>query len=79
MTKPSLRDLLKQHFPTAEFNESTSNLMVGSFHEWDSLAHFNFLIFVEEAYGIRFDVEEMSELKSLDDIGRSLERKNLPQ
>jgi len=53
--------------------------MVGSFHEWDSLAHFNFLIFVEEAYGIRFDVEEMSELKSLDDIGRSLERKNLPQ
>jgi acyl carrier protein len=66
-----LEDLLRRQFPNAHF-ESTEYLAVGSFPEWTSLAHFNFLLLVEEHFGIRFTVEEMSEMKSLPDIRRKL-------
>ena len=64
----NLHELLKKHFPEADIPNPERELTVGSFPEWDSLGHFNFLLFIEESYGIRFSVEEMSEMKSLKDI-----------
>jgi acyl carrier protein len=60
-----LSDLLKEQFPAASFDAGDATLAIGAFPEWDSLAHFNFLMLVEESYGIRFSVDQMSELKSL--------------
>jgi acyl carrier protein len=62
-----LEDLLRQQFPSVPLND-ISDLQVGSFHEWSSLAHFNFLLLVEAAFHIQFTVDEMSELRSIHDI-----------
>lgn len=67
----TLDQLLRQNFPDAVF-ENCSNLQIGSFPEWTSLAHFNFLLAVEEHYGIRFSVDEMGEMKSLADLRAKL-------
>lgn len=70
--KPALTDLLKEQFPNSIIPQDASKLAVGSIAEWDSMAHFNFLLLVEESYGIRFSVEQMAELKSLAEIERAL-------
>lgn len=72
--KPTLSDLLKQQFPSSDIPDDVTNLAVGSFPEWDSLAHFNFLLLVEENYNVRFTIEEMAELKSLLDVEKALIR-----
>lgn len=72
MPHPSLADVLRQQFPTATIPADETLLRIGAFPEWDSMAHFNLLLLVEETYGIRFSVDEMSELKSLNDIARVL-------
>ncbi len=71
MAKIVLTELLKSQFPKSNFNAEDNALQVGSFPEWDSLAHFNFLLLVEESCGVRFSVEEMADLKSLADIRRA--------
>ncbi len=69
--RPSLRALLQQQFPKAAI-PSTGSLAVGSFPEWDSLGHFNYLMLVEETFDVRFSVDEMGELKGLDQIAAAL-------
>lgn len=68
----TLTDLLKEQFPDSTIPEDSSNLAIGSFAEWDSIAHFNFLLLVEETHGVRFSVEQMAELKSLAEIQLAL-------
>jgi acyl carrier protein len=63
-----LEDLLRQQFPTAAITADISDLQVGSFSEWNSLAHFNFLLLVEETFHLQFTVDEMAELKSIGEI-----------
>lgn len=75
---PELIDVLKKQFPNVEINGSPKELKVNSFIEWDSMAHFTFLMLVEETYNIRFMVDEMTELKSLEDIQLSLLSKGVP-
>jgi len=69
--KPKLIALLQQQFPKAAI-PSTDTLAVGSFPDWDSLGHFNYLMLVEETFDVRFSLEEMSELKGLDQIAAAL-------
>ncbi len=66
-----LRALLQQQFPSAEI-PATGSLAVGSFAQWDSLGHFNYLMLVEETFDVRFSVDEMAELKALDQIAAAL-------
>ncbi len=68
---PSLHALLQQQFPKATIPASDA-LAVGSFPEWDSLGHFNYLMLVEETFDVRFSLEEMAELKGLDQIAAAL-------
>lgn len=72
MTVPSLRDVLRVAFPTADFDADNPNLTIGAFPEWDSLAHFNLLLLVEETYDLRFSTEELAELKSVPQITAAL-------
>jgi acyl carrier protein len=67
----TLEQLLRQYFPAAAF-EDCDDLRVGSLPDWNSLAHFNFLLLVEESYGARFSVDEMSDLKSIAEIRAKL-------
>ncbi|MBI5524063.1 MAG: acyl carrier protein [Desulfarculus sp.] len=70
--KPKLTDLLRQLFPAAVFDGQDPTLGVGSFAEWDSLGHFNFLLLVEETFGLQFSVDEITELKTLAQIRENL-------
>lgn len=70
-------DLLSSQFPAAEIPAIDETLHPGSFGEWDSLGHFNFLLAIEDEFGIRFTVDEMTEVKSLRDIKQVLIKKGL--
>ena len=67
--------LLGNQFPNIVLPEISKKLMLGDFSEWDSLAHFDFLLLIEQDFKIRFSVEEMTELKSFSDILKVLEEK----
>lgn len=72
MTVPSLSDVLRMAFPGAVFDAANPDLSIGAFPEWDSLAHFNLLLLIEETYGVRFSKEQLAELKSLSQITAAL-------
>lgn len=42
---------------------------------WDSLAQINFMMALEENFKIRFSIEEMSQLKYLDDFETIIKKK----
>ncbi|MGE6294672.1 acyl carrier protein [Aeromonas media] len=66
--------LVRQQFPQACVNEHSA---LGSFPEWDSLGHFNLLLLVEQHYVVRFEPNELAELKSLTDIQQALQSKGV--
>ena len=43
---------------------------------WDSLAQINFMMALEENFKIRFSIEEMSQLKYLDDFETIIKKKD---
>ena len=61
--------LAHQQFPQASINAQSA---LGSFPEWDSLGHFNLLLLVEQHYAVRFEPQELAELKSQADIQQAL-------
>ncbi|WP_270827949.1 acyl carrier protein [Aeromonas sp. Y318-1] len=66
--------LARQQFPQASVNAQSA---LGSFPEWDSLGHFNLLLLVEQHYGVRFEPNELVELKSLANIQQALQSKGV--
>lgn len=67
-----LEELLRQQFPKAKFNSDDPSLGVGSFPEWDSMGTFNFLMLVENTYGVTFSIDDMTEFKTLARIREKL-------
>ena len=72
-----LHELLKKQFPDEEIPNPYIELTVGSFPEWDSLGHYNLLLLIEESYGLRFTIEELSEMKTLKEITEVLAKKGV--
>jgi acyl carrier protein len=68
----ALQDVFVKTFPTAVIPDNFSDLRLGDFEEWDSLGNFNLLLAIEEMYEIRFDIEDMSALKSVQDFSQRL-------
>ncbi|HHQ4481347.1 acyl carrier protein [Aeromonas veronii] len=66
--------LVRQQFPQANVNAQSA---LGSFPEWDSLGHFNLLLLIEQHYSVRFEPNELVELKSLADIQQALQSKGV--
>ncbi len=75
--KPSLPELLREHFQQVSFDPNDPDLTAGVFPEWDSFAHFNLFLLLEETFDVRFSVEEMSELKSVREIREALNSKGV--
>jgi len=69
----ALQDVFVKTFPTAVIPDNFSDLRLGDFKEWDSLGNFNLLLAIEEMYEIRFDIEDMSALKSVQDFSQRLD------
>ena len=72
-----LPELLKKQFPVDEIPNPYIELAVGSFPEWDSLGHYNLLLLIEESYGVRFTIQELSETKTLKEITEVLAKKGV--
>jgi len=77
MPYPRLSDILRDHFEGAEFDPDAPALGIGAFEAWDSFAHFNLLLLIEESYDVRFSVEDMSNLKSIAEIRAALATKGI--
>ncbi|WP_421266579.1 acyl carrier protein [Aeromonas veronii] len=69
--------LLEQQFPSATVTRDDYQLGLGAFPEWDSLGHFNFLLLVEQTFSVRFEPEELTTMKQLQDIRDALLRRGL--
>ena len=65
----TLTELAREAMPMAFLDDvAADRLALGCVPEWDSLGNMNLLMLVEETYGIRFDPEQLSRLRSLQDI-----------
>ena len=73
-----LKDVEKvftETFPTATINVPILDMKHGDIEEWDSLGNFNLLLAYEEFYGVRFTMEEMTNIKSIQAIVETLGNK----
>ncbi len=70
-----LRCLLSEVFANSEIPESIIDAKINDIAEWDSMGNFNLLLSVEEKYGIRFNLDEMSEIRSVPSLVAALENK----
>ena len=46
---------------------------MGDIDEWDSIGNFNLILAIEQKYGIRFNMEDLDNLKSVKEIKRLLD------
>jgi len=72
MSLATLTELLRMQFPDADISGVTEESGPGAFAQWDSLGHYNFLLLVEESYGVRFEMDELGEMKTLNSIKSAL-------
>ena len=59
-----IKKTLKKIFKKRDIKK-VNNLKIGSFREWDSLSHFNFLLQIEKDFKIRFNTNDFSTLKTI--------------
>ena len=69
-----IKKSLKKIFKKRDIKK-VNNLKIGSFREWDSLSHFNFLLQIEKDFKIRFNTNDFSTLKTIKDISKKLKHK----
>mgnify|MGYP001189299258 FL=1 len=75
MIDKKIRDCLKKTFPKENVKKKITNLKIGSFKNWDSLAHLNLLILLEKSFKIKFSIEEMTSLKKISEIIKAIKNK----
>lgn len=50
------------------------NLKIGSFNNWDSIAHLNLILNIEKKYKLRFTIDEITKMNSVKKIIRTLKK-----
>ena len=69
----SLRKIIVDTFSKSNIPENIDDLKMGDIDEWDSIGNFNLILAIEQKYGIRFNMEDLNNLKSVKEIKRLLE------
>ena len=69
-----ISEVLHQQFLDTAIPSDCSKLSLGDLEGWDSLAHLNLLLAVEEAFEVKFTLEEMSEIKSVGQMIQALQK-----
>lgn len=54
--------------------EYRSDLRIGDIEQWDSVAHLELMSEIEQEFGVRFDLDEMTTLTSLPELLNRLEK-----
>lgn len=63
-----IKIILQEVFINSDIPENVQDLKLGDLEEWDSLGNFNFLLAVENFFDIRFELDEIGEIKSVQDV-----------
>ena len=69
----SLRKIIVDTFSKSNIPENIDDLKMGDIDEWDSIGNFNLILAIEQKYGIRFNMEDLDNLKSVKEIKRLLD------
>lgn len=75
MEKP-LTDILREAFDTDQAIER-DDLRLMDLEGWDSMAHMNFVLKLEEVYGIELTGDEIVDMQTIGDIKAVLEKRNV--
>jgi len=54
--------------------EYRSDLKIGDIEQWDSVAHLDLMSEIEQKFGVRFDLDEITTLTSLPELLSRLEK-----
>jgi acyl carrier protein len=73
--KKKLYKILQSVDSRIKIKDKTKNLEVGKVKFWDSLSHLNFLLAVEEKFKIRFTIDEMTNIKTINQIELALSKR----
>ena len=68
MIEKKIMKCLKLVFKNKKIPKNSKNLKLGSFPEWDSLAHLNFLLTIEKEFKIKFPLKKIYEIRSIKEI-----------
>lgn len=74
INKEEIRKIFIETFADSKIPGDIANLKLGEIEEWDSLGNFNLLLAIEEYYKVKFDMDQMSSIKSVKDIINNLEK-----
>ncbi len=55
--------------------EYSEELQMGECAKWDSLSHIGLIFAVEDAFGVRFETEEIPQMKSLPILRAAIEQR----
>ena len=55
--------------------QNLENLKIGDVEKWDSLNHMLFLMEIESEYSLKFSVDEMGDLITIEQIRKAMEEK----
>lgn len=75
INQDEIRELLIDVFANSQISEPILDLKMDDIAEWDSMGNFNLLLAVEEKYGVQFDLDEMSDIRSVSSLVKALEKK----
>ena len=70
-----IENILYEVFSVNKFPKKIEELKYEDFNEWDSLGNFNLLLAVEEFYNIRFTIEEITNIRSVEQLIQALKIK----
>lgn len=71
----TLRDILVSAFEGGNIPLAIDDLKLGDFEQWDSVGNFNLLLLVEERLNVRFGVDEITEINSVQHLKAALLQK----
>ena len=70
-----IENILFEVFCIKKFPKKIEELKYEDFKEWDSLGNFNLLLAIEEFYSVRFTMDEITNIRSVEELLCSLKNK----
>jgi acyl carrier protein len=70
-----IENILFEVFCVKKFPKKIEELKYEDFKEWDSLGNFNLLLAIEEFYSVRFTMDEITNIRSVEELLYSLKNK----
>lgn len=72
-----LEKVIRQVFVSLNGKEINAAWTSDDIEGWDSFGHLTLVVAVEKEFGIKFEVEELFEIKSFSDIDHILQKKDI--